>query len=165
MFSGKVEDAAGEATERGASGFIGKPFDPQQLIDRRSRSWARARSDRARRRASHRWVVSHREGRLDPFFVGLSLRGHARARLAGDRGGARDRSGGGRSLALVAVTVSDDEPAHLDREEIVERDRPPTIVLDPKPLMERADDVVVPVRAHLDGLRGASVISPLRAAG
>jgi excisionase family DNA binding protein len=34
MFSGKVEDAAGEAVERGASGFIGKPFDPQQLIDR-----------------------------------------------------------------------------------------------------------------------------------
>ena len=34
MFSGKVEDAAGEAAERGASGFIGKPFDPQQLIDR-----------------------------------------------------------------------------------------------------------------------------------
>jgi excisionase family DNA binding protein len=34
MFSGKVEDAAGEAAERGASGFIGKPFDPRQLIDR-----------------------------------------------------------------------------------------------------------------------------------
>jgi excisionase family DNA binding protein len=34
MFSGKVEDAAGEAVERGATGFIGKPFDPQQLIDR-----------------------------------------------------------------------------------------------------------------------------------
>ena len=34
MFSGKVEDAAGVAAERGASGFIGKPFDPQQLIDR-----------------------------------------------------------------------------------------------------------------------------------
>jgi excisionase family DNA binding protein len=34
MFSGKVdEDAAGEAQERGASGFIGKPFDPQQLIE------------------------------------------------------------------------------------------------------------------------------------
>jgi len=34
MFSGKVDDAAGEAAERGASAFIGKPFDPQQLIDR-----------------------------------------------------------------------------------------------------------------------------------
>jgi twitching motility two-component system response regulator PilH len=34
MFSGKVdEQAAGEATERGAQGFIGKPFDPQQLIE------------------------------------------------------------------------------------------------------------------------------------
>lgn len=33
MFSGKV-DAAGEAAERGASGFIGKPFDPLQLVDR-----------------------------------------------------------------------------------------------------------------------------------
>jgi excisionase family DNA binding protein len=35
MFSGKVdESSAGEAKERGASGFIGKPFDPQQLVDR-----------------------------------------------------------------------------------------------------------------------------------
>ena len=33
MFSGKVDDEAGEATRRGASGFIGKPFDPQQLIE------------------------------------------------------------------------------------------------------------------------------------
>jgi excisionase family DNA binding protein len=33
MFSGKVdEQAAGEAAERGAQGFIGKPFDPQELI-------------------------------------------------------------------------------------------------------------------------------------
>ncbi len=34
MFSGQVDNVAGEAAERGASGFIGKPFDPQQLIDR-----------------------------------------------------------------------------------------------------------------------------------
>ena len=35
MFSGQVDEAsAGEAVERGASGFIGKPFDPRQLIDR-----------------------------------------------------------------------------------------------------------------------------------
>jgi len=35
MFSGKVDErAADEAQERGASGFIGKPFDPQQLVDR-----------------------------------------------------------------------------------------------------------------------------------
>jgi excisionase family DNA binding protein len=34
MFSGKVdENAAGEATARGAQGFLGKPFDPQQLIE------------------------------------------------------------------------------------------------------------------------------------
>ena len=33
MFSGKVDErAAGEATARGAQGFIGKPFDPQELI-------------------------------------------------------------------------------------------------------------------------------------
>jgi excisionase family DNA binding protein len=33
MFSGKVDEgAAGEAAERGAQGFIGKPFDPQELI-------------------------------------------------------------------------------------------------------------------------------------
>jgi excisionase family DNA binding protein len=35
MFSGQVEErTAGEAAERGARGFVGKPFDPQQLIER-----------------------------------------------------------------------------------------------------------------------------------
>jgi excisionase family DNA binding protein len=34
MFSGKVdEQAAGDAASRGARGFIGKPFDPEQLIE------------------------------------------------------------------------------------------------------------------------------------
>jgi CheY-like chemotaxis protein len=34
MFSGKVdEEAAGQAASRGAQGFIGKPFDPKELID------------------------------------------------------------------------------------------------------------------------------------
>jgi excisionase family DNA binding protein len=34
MFSGKVdEDSLKRATSRGAQGFIGKPFDPQQLIE------------------------------------------------------------------------------------------------------------------------------------
>jgi excisionase family DNA binding protein len=34
MFSGKVgEQEAGDAASRGAQGFIGKPFDPQELID------------------------------------------------------------------------------------------------------------------------------------
>jgi excisionase family DNA binding protein len=34
MFSGKIdESSAVDATERGAQGFIGKPFDPQQLIE------------------------------------------------------------------------------------------------------------------------------------
>jgi excisionase family DNA binding protein len=35
MFSGQVdEQSAADAASRGAQGFIGKPFDPQQLIDR-----------------------------------------------------------------------------------------------------------------------------------
>jgi FixJ family two-component response regulator len=35
MFSGKVDaGAVEEATARGAQGFLGKPFDPQQLIER-----------------------------------------------------------------------------------------------------------------------------------
>ena len=35
MFSGQVDaNSAGEAEERGARGFVGKPFDPQQLIER-----------------------------------------------------------------------------------------------------------------------------------
>jgi len=35
MFSGKVEESSpGDAERRGARGFVGKPFDPQQLIER-----------------------------------------------------------------------------------------------------------------------------------
>jgi two-component system chemotaxis response regulator CheY len=35
MFSGKVDERSeDEARERGATGFVGKPFDPQQLIER-----------------------------------------------------------------------------------------------------------------------------------
>jgi excisionase family DNA binding protein len=34
VFSGKVEEAAEEATSRGAQAFIGKPFSPQTLIER-----------------------------------------------------------------------------------------------------------------------------------
>jgi excisionase family DNA binding protein len=35
MFSGKVDEgAAGEAADRGAQGFIGKPFDPSELIEK-----------------------------------------------------------------------------------------------------------------------------------
>jgi excisionase family DNA binding protein len=33
MFSGRVEEGAAEAASRGAHGFLGKPFDPEQLID------------------------------------------------------------------------------------------------------------------------------------
>jgi excisionase family DNA binding protein len=34
MFSGKVEERSlREATSRGAQGFLGKPFDPQQLVE------------------------------------------------------------------------------------------------------------------------------------
>jgi len=34
MFSGKVDEGtAGDATARGAQGFLGKPFDPQQLVE------------------------------------------------------------------------------------------------------------------------------------
>ena len=34
MFSGQIESSAADAERRGARGFIGKPFDPQQLIER-----------------------------------------------------------------------------------------------------------------------------------
>ena len=33
MFSGKVDESENEVASRGAQGFIGKPFDPQQLIE------------------------------------------------------------------------------------------------------------------------------------
>jgi two-component system KDP operon response regulator KdpE len=35
MFSGQIDErSASDAEERGARGFVGKPFDPQQLIER-----------------------------------------------------------------------------------------------------------------------------------
>jgi len=35
MFSGQVDDAsAGRAAEQGARGFVGKPFDPAQIVER-----------------------------------------------------------------------------------------------------------------------------------
>jgi len=35
MFSGQIDaNSAGDAEQRGARGFVGKPFDPQQLIER-----------------------------------------------------------------------------------------------------------------------------------
>jgi DNA-binding response OmpR family regulator len=35
MFSGKVEEGTpGDAERRGARGFVGKPFDPAQLVER-----------------------------------------------------------------------------------------------------------------------------------
>ncbi|HUK93888.1 MAG TPA: response regulator [Gaiellaceae bacterium] len=33
MFSGRADEGPGEAASRGAQGFIGKPFNPQELID------------------------------------------------------------------------------------------------------------------------------------
>jgi excisionase family DNA binding protein len=33
MFSGKVDTPADQAASRGAHGFIGKPFDPEELVD------------------------------------------------------------------------------------------------------------------------------------
>jgi excisionase family DNA binding protein len=34
MFSGKLEDLSSHATERGAADFVGKPFDPRDLVER-----------------------------------------------------------------------------------------------------------------------------------
>jgi excisionase family DNA binding protein len=33
MFSGRADDGAAEAKSRGAQGFIGKPFDPESLVE------------------------------------------------------------------------------------------------------------------------------------
>jgi CheY-like chemotaxis protein len=33
MFSGRVEEGAAEAATRGAQAFVGKPFDPEQLVE------------------------------------------------------------------------------------------------------------------------------------
>jgi len=34
MFSGQVDATSAEVEQRGAKAFVGKPFDPQQLVDR-----------------------------------------------------------------------------------------------------------------------------------
>ena len=33
MFSGRVDEGAAEAASRGAQAFVGKPFDPEQLVE------------------------------------------------------------------------------------------------------------------------------------
>ena len=33
MFSGRIDEGADEASSRGAQAFVGKPFDPEQLVD------------------------------------------------------------------------------------------------------------------------------------
>ena len=79
MFSGKVdEESAAEAASRGAQGFIGKPFDPQQLIE----STEAAAGPRliGLDRELERWVVDHRVGVLDSLFVGALVGRLGRAR-------------------------------------------------------------------------------------
>ena len=67
MFSGKVDEAtADEAAERGAQGFIGKPFDPQQLIDA---DQAAAADLIWLDHHLERWIVHHRVGWLNPLVV------------------------------------------------------------------------------------------------
>lgn len=41
MFSGSVDESALAAESRGASGFVGKPFDPQQLLEQARRILSR----------------------------------------------------------------------------------------------------------------------------
>jgi excisionase family DNA binding protein len=45
MFSGKLEGAPEDAVKRGAQGFIGKPFDPHQLIASAKQILAQSRRD------------------------------------------------------------------------------------------------------------------------
>ena len=70
MFSGKVEEEVADeaAASRGAQGFIGKPFNPQQLIES-TKQLASGLIDLDTQ--LERWVVHHRAGWLNPIFVGL----------------------------------------------------------------------------------------------
>ena len=64
MFSGKVDEAAAdEAAERGAPGFVGKPFDPQELIDADE---AAAADLIGLDHHLERWVVDHRAELAEP---------------------------------------------------------------------------------------------------
>ena len=67
MFSGKVDERRRRgATSRGAQGFIGKPFDPQQLIESTKQLAAGLTSWLDRRPRLERWVVHHRVGCARP---------------------------------------------------------------------------------------------------
>ena len=69
MYSGKVEaGSVSEAEERGAQAFVGKPFDPEQLL---SSTRQLLRSLTGLDHDLFVWVVEHRAGPLDPVFVGL----------------------------------------------------------------------------------------------
>ena len=63
------ESAAARPVSAARSGFVGKPFDPQHLIDADEEILAR-RSDRLDRHLE-RWIVQHRAAWLDPVFVRL----------------------------------------------------------------------------------------------
>ena len=60
-----------QASRRGAQGFVGKPFDPQQLIDADEAARPPDRSDRTRP-CRARGSSQHRVASLDPVFVWLS---------------------------------------------------------------------------------------------
>ena len=70
-------ESAERAAERGASAFVGKPFDPQQLIDR-AKQILPSRTARAAGtvidldQRLERWIVGHRAEPFDTFFVALS---------------------------------------------------------------------------------------------
>ena len=102
MFSGKVnEQSAQEATARGAQGFVGKPFDPQQLIEHAE---AAPSSLELRLGRLERWTVHHQVRMAEP-----SLRRSVLDRRPGT-GLARDR---GRARRLVETAA--DLPASRDR--------------------------------------------------
>jgi undecaprenyl-diphosphatase len=83
-----------------------------------------------------RYVLAHREDWLDPLFVGLSIAGSGALvwlALAGALTVLRRSAG---PFLLVAATALVSNLVVTGLKHAVGRERPPAVILDPKPLME-----------------------------
>ena len=126
--------SAAEAESRGAQGFIGKPFDPQQLIESDE---AAAAGLTQLDQISPALGCRPPDRRARPALRGAFVRRLLRARLARARRSRSRASRGGRPLALDARRRGDHPRGERLRraEAWVERDRPPLSNPEPEPLV------------------------------
>jgi undecaprenyl-diphosphatase len=83
-----------------------------------------------------RYVLSHREGWLDPIFVGLSIAGSGALVWLGIGLAITIARRSAVPFLYVAATALVSNLVVSGLKHAVGRDRPPTVILDPKPLLE-----------------------------